>query len=123
MPAPHPYPRRIPPQKMKLAMRIGRHYRVREIQLRHFAELAKACSYPEEHLFGLLRNLAEEPPDEASGLREVSRRVKWVALSLTRSWTSLVGNVGRRCAALQQSSDCQRPYRRSEIIAIIRDRL
>jgi hypothetical protein len=35
----------------------------------------------------------------------------------------LLGNVGRRCAALQQSSDCQRPYRRSGIIAIILDRL
>jgi hypothetical protein len=108
---------------MKLAMRIGRHYRVREIQLGHFAELAKACSYPEERAFDLLRNLAEELPDEPSGVARSITRVKSVALSLTRSWTSLVGNVGRRCAALQQSSDCQRPYRRSGIIAIIRDRL
>jgi serine/threonine-protein kinase HipA len=74
-----PYPRRIPPQKMKLAMRVGRHYRVQEIQLRHFAELAKACSYPEERLHDSLRNLAEALPDEA--------------LAVARSITT--GEVGR----------------------------
>jgi serine/threonine-protein kinase HipA len=38
-----PYPRRIAPQKMQLAMRIGRHYRLKEILPRHFVELAKSC--------------------------------------------------------------------------------
>jgi serine/threonine-protein kinase HipA len=94
-----PYPRRIPPQKMKLAMRIGRHYRVREIQLGHFAELAKACSYPEERAFDLLRNLAEELPDEPSG----------VARSIT------TGEVGRAVidALLDKlSGQCRQTLRR-----------
>lgn len=60
-----PYPRRIPAQKMKLAMRIGRHYRVGEIQPRHFGELARACSYPEDRLHDLLEDLAERLPEEA----------------------------------------------------------
>jgi serine/threonine-protein kinase HipA len=60
-----PYPRRIPVRKMKLAMRIGRHYRMQEIQLRHFEELAKTCSYPAERLRDSLQNLAERLPDEA----------------------------------------------------------
>lgn len=59
-----PYPRRIPPQKMKLAMRIGRHYRLKEIQPRHFAELAKACRFPAEVLLATLEELSERLPDE-----------------------------------------------------------
>ena len=60
-----PYPRRIPPQKMKMAMRVGRHYRIREIQLRHFEELAKACGYPAERLLDTLREMVGQLPDEA----------------------------------------------------------
>lgn len=59
-----PYPRKIPPQKMKLAMRIGRHYKIREIQPRHFDDLAKACGYPAGTLMAMLRELAEQLPDE-----------------------------------------------------------
>jgi serine/threonine-protein kinase HipA len=68
-----PYPRRIPPQKMKLAMRIGRHYRVQEIQPHHFSKLAEACSYPKARLFDSLRDLALRLPDEASA---VARTIK-----------------------------------------------
>lgn len=63
-----PYPRRIPPQKMKLAMRIGRHYRMREIQPPHFEELAKACRYPADGLMAALQDLAQRLPDESVGL-------------------------------------------------------
>jgi serine/threonine-protein kinase HipA len=59
-----PYPRRISPQKMKLAMRVGRHYRMREIQPRHFEELAKTCRYPADTLIGVLRDLSGQLPDE-----------------------------------------------------------
>ena len=70
-----PYPRRIPPQKMKLAMQIGRHYRMREIQPRHFAELAKACRYPADTLIAMLKNLSERLPDEGlTVLKEVQVR-------------------------------------------------
>lgn len=63
-----PYPRRIPPQKMKLAMRVGRHYRIREIQPRHFEELAKACRYPADALIATLRDLCGQLPDEGLAL-------------------------------------------------------
>jgi serine/threonine-protein kinase HipA len=67
-----PYPRRIPPQKMKLAMRVGRHYRMREIQPRHFEELAKACRYPADTLIATLGDLSAQLPDEALvALKEV----------------------------------------------------
>lgn len=65
-----PYPRQIPPQKMKLAMRIGGHYRLKEIQPRHFEELAKACRYPADALITVLQDLAERLPDEAAALLE-----------------------------------------------------
>ena len=70
-----PYPRRIPVQKMKLAMQIGRHYRLKEVQPRHFEELAKSCRYPAETLIAVLKDLSERLPDEASALlREVEVR-------------------------------------------------
>lgn len=63
-----PYPRRNPLQKMKFAMQIGRHYRFKEIQLRHFEELARACQYPADLLVATLQQLAERLPDESAGL-------------------------------------------------------
>ena len=36
-----PYPRRIPLQKANLALRIGKEYRIRKIQRRHWEQLAK----------------------------------------------------------------------------------
>jgi len=60
-----PYQRQIPPQKMKLAMRIGKHYRMREIQTRHFVELARACRYPVDRMIDTLKALSEQLPDEA----------------------------------------------------------
>ncbi len=46
-------------------MRIGRHYKMREIQPRHFKNLAKACSYPADALTAMLEEMAEQLPDEA----------------------------------------------------------
>jgi serine/threonine-protein kinase HipA len=63
-----PYPNQIPVQKMKLAMRIGRHYRWREIQIRHFEELAKSCRYSTDTLLAALGDLAARLPAEASAL-------------------------------------------------------
>jgi hypothetical protein len=60
--------KQIPAQKMKLAMRIGRHYRLREIQPRHFVELAKSCRYSPDTLLATLGNLAAQVPDEASAI-------------------------------------------------------
>jgi serine/threonine-protein kinase HipA len=61
-----PYPNQIPVQKMKLAMRIGGHYRLREIQPRHFKELAASCRYPPDALIATLVDLGTRLPDEAS---------------------------------------------------------
>lgn len=62
------YPKRIPPQKMKLAMRVGSYYRLKQIQIRHFDELARACRYPPEELRAALAELALALPDEAAAL-------------------------------------------------------
>jgi len=63
-----PYSKQIPAQKVKLAMRIGRHYRLREIQPRQFVELAKSCRYSPDALLATLGNLAAQVPDEASAI-------------------------------------------------------
>lgn len=63
-----PYAKRIPLQKMKLAMRVGNYYRLRQIQVRHFDDLARSCRYPPEELRGSLTELAQRLPDEATAL-------------------------------------------------------
>lgn len=94
-----PYPRRIPPQKMKLAMRVGRHYRVREIQPRHFEELAKSCRYPTDTLIGLLRDLSGQLPDEGLALlKEVE--VTGMARGVL---AKLVDGVAAQCRTTRRS--------------------
>lgn len=93
-----PYPRQIPPQKMKLAMRVGRHYRIREIQPRHFAELAKACRYPADALIGMLGELCRRLPDEGvTLLKEVE--VRGMARDVL---SKLLDGLSAQCAATQR---------------------
>jgi hypothetical protein len=61
---------------MKPAMRIGRHYRLCEIQPRHFVELAKSCRYSPDALLATLGNLAAQVPDEASAIIAKLRHVE-----------------------------------------------
>ena len=63
-----PYPRALPKQKLKLAMRVGRHYRIREILPRHFIELARTCRFSPERMREILKDLATTLPDEAAAL-------------------------------------------------------
>jgi serine/threonine-protein kinase HipA len=63
-----PYTPRIAVQKIKLAMRMGGHYKIREILPRHFHQLALACNYASERLMGTLKELARQLPDEAAAL-------------------------------------------------------
>ena len=63
-----PYHERIPVQKMKPAMRVGDYCRFRQIQVRHFDDLARSCSYPPEALRGWLMELVRGLPDEAVAL-------------------------------------------------------
>lgn len=94
-----PYPRRISPQKMKLAMRVGRYYRVRDIQPRHFEELAKACRYPAETLIGVLRVLCRQLPDEAVAvLQDVE--IKGMARNVL---AKLVDGLTAQCRAVARS--------------------
>lgn len=88
-----PYPKRIPVQKMKLAMRIGAYYRGRQIQTRHFEDLARSCRYPPEELRGSMMELAQVLPDEASALGASMRR-QGVAGEIT---AILVDALAKRC--------------------------
>jgi len=65
-----PYPRTLPKQKLKLAMRVGTHYRIRdrEILPRHFMELARTCRFSPERMREILKELATVLPDEAASL-------------------------------------------------------
>ena len=94
-----PYPRRIAPQKMKLAMQIGRHYRLKEIQPRHFVELAKACRFPADSLLGMLKELAERLPDEGSAVMQETARSGVAGEVLT----PLLDGLAAQCTATSQS--------------------
>jgi serine/threonine-protein kinase HipA len=63
-----PYPRQIPLQKMKFAMRAGGHYRLKEIQPRHFEKLAKDCGFSTEAMLAMLKDLATNLPQSAETL-------------------------------------------------------
>jgi serine/threonine-protein kinase HipA len=63
-----PYPRTLPKQKLKLAMRVGKHYRIREILPRHFFEMARTCRFSPERMREILKELATALPDEAASL-------------------------------------------------------
>jgi serine/threonine-protein kinase HipA len=88
-----PYPRRIPPKKMRLAMRVGRHYKVQEIMPRHFDELARACNYPAERLRQLMRDLSDRLPDEASTL-QTEIRVKGMEHEVL---SKIVEGIAKQC--------------------------
>jgi serine/threonine-protein kinase HipA len=70
-----PYARRMPIQKTRLAMRIGGHYRLREILPRHFRKLALAGSYSADALLATLSDFSSRLPDEASALlKEIAEK-------------------------------------------------
>jgi serine/threonine-protein kinase HipA len=87
-----PYPNQMPAKKMKLAMRIGRHYRLREIQPRHFEELATSCRYSPDALLAALADLATRLPDEASAIIAELRNASIRSHMLNILLDSLVAN-------------------------------
>jgi len=94
-----PYRRGIPPQKMKLAMRVGRHYRMMQIQPRHFEELAKACRYPADGLIATLTDLSGQLPDEGLALmKEVE--VKGMVLDVL---AKLLDGLVAQCKATRRN--------------------
>ena len=88
-----PYPRLIPPKKMKLAMRVGRRYKIQEILPRHFDELARMCNYPADRLRQLMRDLADRLPDEASTLQREIRTKGMEHAVLSK----IVDGIGKQC--------------------------
>ena len=86
-----PYPLQIPAQKMKLAMRIGRHYRLKEIQPRHFEELAKDCGFPPDAMRAILQDLALRLPRLATELlrdMQTSHMAKTILADLVERLTT-----------------------------------
>lgn len=53
----------IAPQRMKLAMKVGNHYRVEEVVLRHWQEWAQETGFNEEAVTDRIRDLAARLPD------------------------------------------------------------
>lgn len=93
-----PYSRRVPLQKAKLAMRIGGHYRLREITPRHFQKLALACGYPAEALLAMLDEFCTRLPDEAVVVLKETIKKGMARPVLTR----LVDALASQCRAVQR---------------------
>jgi serine/threonine-protein kinase HipA len=64
-----PYPG-IQVPKLKMAMKIGGEYRLRQIGIRQWRKLANEVRVDEDELIQQLRTLAEEIPDHTSKLRK-----------------------------------------------------
>lgn len=96
-----PYTSRPAAQKLKLAMRVGGHYRIREIQPRHFQKMAIACNCSAEVVIAELKDLAERLPDEAAAVAAevtVHGMLRPVLSRLTDGLALQCRNVGRQIA-------------------------
>ena len=100
-----PYLRRRPIQKIKLALRIGGHYRLREILPRHFRKLALAGSYSPDALLAMLADFSSRLPDVASAhLKETSEK------GMSRAvLTKLVDGVAAQCRLVQRHLKAAQP--------------
>jgi serine/threonine-protein kinase HipA len=67
-------------QKMKLAMKIGGKYRLRDVGAYEWGKLAGELGLSDEHVLGRVRRLANEIPDHATSL---SRRCRGEGLNAT----------------------------------------
>ena len=56
--------------KVKLAMKIGGEYRLRNIGLRHWQKLAAALRLDDARLIDRIRAMAQAMPDRAAAVRE-----------------------------------------------------
>jgi serine/threonine-protein kinase HipA len=93
-----PYTRRLPAQKIKLAMRIGGHYRLKDILPRHFHKLALACNYPPEALMVTLQDLCDRLPDEVAALAAETTTVGMEQAVLAK----LVDGVRSQCQTVRR---------------------
>lgn len=99
-----PYPRRMPIQKIRLALRIGGHYRLRELTPSHFRKLAVAASYPARAVLAHLAEFSQRLPDEAADvLKEVAEKgmARPVLAKLLDSLTAKCRVVQRQLAAAE----------------------
>ena len=92
------YPRQLPARKMKLALRIGGHYRVAEIVPRHFRKLGLDAGFSPEALLTILADYARRLPDEAvATLHEIFEK------SMSKSvLTRLVDGIAAHCRIVQR---------------------
>ena len=93
-----PYTRRVSVQKIRLALRIGGHYRVREILPRHFRKLAIAASYSADTLLSVLGEFSSRLPDEAATLLTETAEKGMSRAVLVR----LVDGVAAQCRLVQR---------------------
>jgi serine/threonine-protein kinase HipA len=64
-----PYPDQLSPFKIKLAMKVGSTYRVRDVRARHWKDLAHECGLRPAEVVARVRDLAARLPDLASDVR------------------------------------------------------
>ncbi len=66
--------RRFDPHKLKLAMKIGSSYRIRELDRRRWQTLARECRIDESPLIARAKHMAAAIPDEFAALRKQAAR-------------------------------------------------
>jgi serine/threonine-protein kinase HipA len=87
----------LPPQRIKLAMKIGGHYRLENIALRHWEAWAKTAGLSDEAIVARIREMCMQLPD---AVRAVSRKMKEEGLNhpivdrLTDNLTKRANRIG-----------------------------
>jgi serine/threonine-protein kinase HipA len=77
----------------KLAMRVGRHYRLDTIQARHWNDAARALGLPADALMQRLRDMTAALPDAIAGVSRAVERQKLRHPNLARLCTGLSERV------------------------------
>ena len=90
--------------KAKLAMRIGREYRLRDIGVRHWARLAEALRLDPEALRDRLLELAKEIPDHLRVIRREAERAGLVHPLIGKLGDVLISRAERCAEALDASA-------------------
>ncbi len=76
--------KQLPKQKAKLAMSVGesRHYKVAEIQKKHYEQTAHACGFPKKELESIIDDLKERVPQLESLIKTPKGYPDWILESI-----------------------------------------
>jgi len=98
-----PYARQIDPRKAKLAMKIGRHYRIREVSRRDWDRCARELRLRPNDLHERIDSMIERLPEFARAIADDMGRRKLVHRTVTSLVDSLPAWISKQKEQLSKT--------------------